>query len=66
MPFDSRSTGIEAKLGFKVHPHMLRHACGYALANKGYDTRAYSSDSRPHPCVAGRRRDDLFCGRWQR
>jgi site-specific recombinase XerD len=23
-----------------VHPHMLRHACGYALANKGHDTRA--------------------------
>jgi integrase len=21
-------------------PHMLRHACGYALANKGHDTRA--------------------------
>ena len=20
--------------------HMLRHACGYALANKGHDTRA--------------------------
>jgi type 1 fimbriae regulatory protein FimB/type 1 fimbriae regulatory protein FimE len=32
--------GIEAKLGFKAHPHMLRHACGYALANKGHDTRA--------------------------
>ena len=32
--------GVEAKLGFKVHPHMLRHACGYALANKGHDTRA--------------------------
>jgi integrase len=32
--------GAEAKLGFKVHPHMLRHACGYALANKGHDTRA--------------------------
>jgi type 1 fimbriae regulatory protein FimB/type 1 fimbriae regulatory protein FimE len=31
--------GIEAKLPFKVHPHMLRHACGYALANKGTDTR---------------------------
>ncbi len=28
-----------AKLGFKVHPHMLRHSCGFALANKGYDTR---------------------------
>jgi type 1 fimbriae regulatory protein FimB/type 1 fimbriae regulatory protein FimE len=32
--------GIEARLGFKVHPHMLRHACGYALANQGHDTRA--------------------------
>jgi site-specific recombinase XerD len=32
--------GIEAKLTFKIHPHMLRHACGYALANRGHDTRA--------------------------
>jgi integrase len=32
--------GAEAGLGFKVHPHQLRHACGYALANKGHDTRA--------------------------
>lgn len=32
--------GSEAKLGFKAHPHMLRHACGYALANRGHDTRA--------------------------
>ena len=32
--------GTQAKLGFKAHPHMLRHACGYALANKGHDTRA--------------------------
>jgi integrase len=32
--------GKEAKLAFKAHPHMLRHACGYALANKGHDTRA--------------------------
>jgi integrase len=31
--------GNEAKVAFKVHPHMLRHACGYALANKGLDTR---------------------------
>ena len=27
-------------LGIKAHPHMLRHGCGYALANKGHDTRA--------------------------
>jgi integrase len=23
-----------------VHVHMLRHGCGYALANAGHDTRA--------------------------
>ena len=28
-----------AKLGIKAHPHMLRHACGHALANQGTDTR---------------------------
>jgi integrase len=32
--------GSEAKLAFKPHPHMLRHGCGYALANRGHDTRA--------------------------
>src|SRR5262245_19981338 len=32
--------GEAANLGFKAHPHMLRHACGYALANRGHDTRA--------------------------
>ncbi|MGY2903753.1 site-specific recombinase XerD [Bradyrhizobium sp. URHC0002] len=32
--------GVEAGTPFKVHPHMLRHACGFALANKGHDTRA--------------------------
>ena len=30
----------EAALGFPVHPHMLRHSCGFYLANKGVDTRA--------------------------
>jgi site-specific recombinase XerD len=29
-----------AGLELKAHPHMFRHACGYALANKGHDTRA--------------------------
>lgn len=32
--------GEMAKLGFPAHPHMLRHACGYKLANDGHDTRA--------------------------
>jgi type 1 fimbriae regulatory protein FimE len=32
--------GGAAGLDFPVHPHMLRHACGYKLANDGHDTRA--------------------------
>ena len=33
-----RVAGERAGLGH-VHPHMLRHGCGYHLANEGYDTR---------------------------
>jgi type 1 fimbriae regulatory protein FimB len=33
-----REAGERAGLG-SVHPHMLRHACGHALADKGMDTR---------------------------
>jgi type 1 fimbriae regulatory protein FimB/type 1 fimbriae regulatory protein FimE len=32
--------GASAGFDFPAHPHMLRHACGFALANKGHDTRA--------------------------
>jgi type 1 fimbriae regulatory protein FimE len=32
--------GQSAELPFPVHPHMLRHACGYKLAHDGHDTRA--------------------------
>ena len=32
--------GEVAGLAFPVHPHMLRHACGFKLANDGHDTRA--------------------------
>ncbi len=28
-----------AKMPFPVHPHMLRHACGFKLANDGQDNR---------------------------
>jgi type 1 fimbriae regulatory protein FimB/type 1 fimbriae regulatory protein FimE len=31
---------VASKFQFSVHPHMLRHACGYKLANDGRDTRA--------------------------
>ena len=33
-----RCTSERAELG-RVHPHMLRHACGFALADQGADTR---------------------------
>jgi type 1 fimbriae regulatory protein FimB/type 1 fimbriae regulatory protein FimE len=32
----TRRAGLE----IKAHPHMLRHACGFKLANDGHDTRA--------------------------
>jgi integrase len=32
--------GKAAGLDFAVHPHMLRHACGYRLANEGKDAFA--------------------------
>ena len=35
--------GSKAGLGFKAHPQMLRHACGYARANKGHDAKALQS-----------------------
>ena len=31
------TAGLES---LRIHPHMLRHATGYALANKAVDTRS--------------------------
>ena len=36
--------GVAAKLAFGAHPHMLRHACGFTLANKGTDTRTLQAN----------------------
>jgi len=36
----SMRLGERAEMSFPIHAHMLRHACGYALANAGPDTRA--------------------------
>jgi type 1 fimbriae regulatory protein FimB/type 1 fimbriae regulatory protein FimE len=32
--------GRYAQIPFPIHPHMLRHATGFKLANDGHDTRA--------------------------
>lgn len=34
-----RSYGEAAELDITAHPHMPRHACGFALADQGADTR---------------------------
>ncbi|HAT2782600.1 tyrosine-type recombinase/integrase [Citrobacter koseri] len=34
-----RSAGQKAGTSTTTHPHMLRHACGYELAERGTDTR---------------------------
>ena len=31
--------GDRTNIGMSIHSHMLRHSCGYTLANKGYDLR---------------------------
>lgn len=33
------NAGKKANVNVDVHPHMFRHACGYALADQGCDTR---------------------------
>ena len=40
-----KRAGQNAGIDFPVHPHMLRHACGYKLANDGHDTRALQHSS---------------------
>lgn len=34
-----RNYSQAAKLEINAHPHMLRHGCGFALADRGIDTR---------------------------
>ena len=43
--------GVAASFGFPVHPHMLRHACGFQLANRGrrYPFAAGLSWAPQHP-----------------
>ena len=43
----SEAAGLE----IKAHPHMLRHACGFTLANAGKDTRSLQAVFGPqkHP-----------------
>lgn len=45
-----RRAGAVASFEFPVHPHMLRHHCGYRLTDEGQDTRsvqAYMGHKKP-------------------
>ena len=35
-----RVRGERAGMALPIHPHMLRHGCGFKLANDGVDTHA--------------------------
>lgn len=37
--FAIKNYGEKAGLPLDAHPHMLRHGCGFALADQGADTR---------------------------
>jgi site-specific recombinase XerD len=37
---NDRARRCRGRVRLQGSSHMLRHACGYALANKGHDTRA--------------------------
>jgi len=39
-----RAYGGRAGLSVEAHPHMLHHACGFALADQGADARLIQDD----------------------
>jgi type 1 fimbriae regulatory protein FimB/type 1 fimbriae regulatory protein FimE len=61
--------GREAGLSFPVHPHMLRHACGYKLANDGHDTRSIQHylghKNIQHTCRYTELASDRFSSFWR-
>ncbi len=61
--------GRLAELPFAIHPHMLKHACGYKLANDGHDTRAiqhyFCHKNITHTVRYTELAADRFNGFWQ-
>ena len=61
--------GAKAGFTFQVHPHMLRHACGYALANDGQDMRGIQHylghKNIQHTVAYTALRSDRFNGFWR-
>ena len=61
--------GEAAGFPFLVHSHMLRHSCGYKLANDGQDRRAIQHylghRSIAHTVRYSELAADRFTGLWQ-
>ena len=57
--------GVGASMPFSVHPHMLRHATGFALANKGIDTRTLQSYLGHRSIASTVRYSELASGRFK-
>ena len=58
--------GRVARIPFPVHPHMLRHATGYKLANDGHDTRAIQQYLGHRNITHTVRYTELAAGRFNR
>ena len=57
--------GEAADFDFRVHPHMLRHACGFKLANDGVDTRSLQAYLGHSNIVHTTRYTELAPGRFK-
>ena len=57
--------GEAAKMPFPIHPHMLRHACGFKLANDGHDTRALQHKNIQHTVRDTELAPDRFKDFWR-
>jgi type 1 fimbriae regulatory protein FimB/type 1 fimbriae regulatory protein FimE len=55
----------QAGFPFLVHSHMLRHSCGYKLANDGHDTRAIQGYLGHRSIVSTQRHTALAPGRFK-
>jgi integrase len=57
--------GATAGFPFLIHSHMLRHLCGYKLANDGHDTRAIQGYLGHRSIVSTQRYTVLAPGRFR-
>jgi integrase len=59
--------GAASKMPFQIHPQMLRHACGFKLANQGVDTRAlqHTPSATPNFHPTGSATSGEISVRWQ-